>query len=69
MLCMTSAFAGSPSTSFVTYGLDPSPWLMRGGIGIVGKMTETVEVSARYDIEARKDFDNQTASVKLRWAF
>ena len=66
---ITSAFAGAPSTSFVTYGLDPSPWIMRGGLGMVGKMTETVEISARYDIEARKDFDNQTASVKVRWAF
>ncbi|MDO9283045.1 MAG: autotransporter domain-containing protein [Methylotenera sp.] len=66
---LTSAFAGAPSVSFTTKGLDPSPWLMRGGLGIVSKATETVEISARYDIEARKDFDNQTASMKVRWAF
>jgi outer membrane autotransporter protein len=66
---LTSAFAGAPTLSFTTKGLDPSPWLMRGGLGIVSKATETVEISARYDIEARKDFDNQTASVKVRWAF
>ncbi len=66
---ITSAFAGAPSVSFTTKGLDPSPWLMRGGLGIVSKATETIEISARYDIEARKDFDNQTASVKVRWAF
>lgn len=66
---ITSAFAGAPATSFVTQGLDPSPWLVRGGLGISGKATETLELSARYDIEAREDFDNQTASVKARWAF
>lgn len=66
---ITSAFAGAPTSSFTTKGMDPSPWLMRGGLGIVGKATETVEVSARYDVEARKDFDNQTASVKVRWSF
>ena len=66
---ITSSFAGAPSASFVTQGLKPSAWLGRGGLGIVSKATETVEISARYDIEARKDFDNQTASVKVRWAF
>ena len=66
---ITSAFAGAPAATFVTKGLDPSPWVMRGGIGLVSQATETVEISARYDIEARKDFDNQTASVKVRWAF
>ncbi|MES2013670.1 MAG: autotransporter domain-containing protein [Pseudomonadota bacterium] len=66
---ITAAFAGAPTASFVTKGLDSSPWLVRGGLGVVGKASETVEVSARYDVEARKDFDNQTASVKVRWAF
>lgn len=66
---ITAAFAGAPTASFVTNGIDPSPWLLRGGLGVVGKATETVEISARYDVEARKDFDNQTASVKVRWAF
>lgn len=66
---ITSAFAGAPATSFVTQGIDPSPWLVRGGLGISGKATETLELSVRYDIEAREDFDNQTASVKARWAF
>ena len=28
-----------------------------------------MEISARYDAEHRQDFLNQTASVKLRWAF
>ena len=64
-------FAGIPgaTSSFVTRGIDPSPWLMRGGLGVVGQATETLELSLRYDFEARSDFDNQTASVKARWAF
>lgn len=66
---ITAAFAGAPSASFVTNGIDPSPWLLRGGLGVVGKASETVKISARYDIEARKDFDNQTASLKVSWAF
>lgn len=66
---ITSAFAGAPSASFVTQGLDSSPWLLRGGVGIVNKVTETLEISANYDFETRKRFDNQTASVKLRWVF
>lgn len=66
---MTSSFAGIPGATFATRGIDPSPWLMRGGLGIVGQATETLELSLRYDFEVRNDFDNQTASVKARWAF
>jgi outer membrane autotransporter protein len=66
---ITSSFAGAPSASFVTQGLDSSPWLMRGGFGVAHKVSETVELSANYAFEAREDFDNQTASVKLRWMF
>ncbi len=66
---MTSAFAGVPGAVFTTRGIDPSPWLLRGGLGIVGQATETLELSLRYDFEVRNDFDNQTASVRARWAF
>lgn len=66
---LTSAFAGIPGATFATPGLDPSPWLVRGGLGVVGQATETLELSLRYDFEVRNDFDNQTASVKARWAF
>lgn len=66
---ITSAFAGAPSAAFVTNGIESSPWLVRGGLGVISKASETVEISARYDIEARKDFDNQTASVKVKWSF
>lgn len=66
---LTSSFAGIPGATFTTRGIDPSPWLVRGGLGIVGQATDTLELSLRYDFEVRNDFDNQTASVKARWAF
>ncbi len=66
---ITSAFAGAPGASFVTYGIDPSPWLGRGGLAFVCKGDDGVEVTGRYDAEYRTDFWNQTVSVQLNWAF
>ncbi len=66
---ITAAFAGAPGAAFTTMGLDPSPWMVRGGLGVVSNTASGMEVSARYDAEYRQDFLNQTASVKLRWAF
>lgn len=66
---ITSAFAGAPTAAFVTYGIDPSPWLARGGMGGVYKTKSGLEITARYDAEYRESFLNQTASVKARWAF
>jgi outer membrane autotransporter protein len=66
---ITAAFAGAPGVAFTTQGLDPSPWLVRGGLGIVSKTKSGMEITARYDVEHRSHFLNQTASVKLRWAF
>jgi outer membrane autotransporter protein len=66
---VTAAFAGEPSASFTTNGIDPSPWLARGGIGIVGQITPSMQISANYDFEVRDNFNNQTASVKMLWAF
>lgn len=65
---ITSAFAGG-GAAFTTEGIDPSPWLVRGGLGLVMTTSNAVEVTARYDVEVREGFDNQTASVKARWAF
>jgi outer membrane autotransporter protein len=66
---VTSAFAGAPGASFITYGIKPSPWLLRGGVGAVYKMKDGPEIAGHYDVEYRDNFLNQTASVKLRWAF
>lgn len=66
---ITSAYAGAPGVAFTTQGLDPSPWMVRGGLGLSTTMQSGVEISARYDVDYREDFLNQTASVKVRWAF
>lgn len=66
---ITAAFAGSPSAAFTTDGLNPSPWLLRAGVGLVHTTAGGVEVSARYDAQYRENFLNQTASIKARWMF
>ncbi|WP_053936222.1 autotransporter domain-containing protein [Amantichitinum ursilacus] len=65
---VTSAFVGG-GPAFVTYGLNPSPWLFRGGAGLVLHRSNGLEITARYDGEGHKDFYNQTVSVKLRKSF
>ncbi|MEZ0331901.1 MAG: autotransporter domain-containing protein [Methylophilaceae bacterium] len=55
--------------SFSTPSLDASPWLLRGGLGLVLNASETTEVTARYDVETRRDYVDNTASVKVKWAF
>ncbi|NER60737.1 autotransporter outer membrane beta-barrel domain-containing protein [Pseudomonas sp. MAFF212428] len=66
---LTSAYAGEPGLSFRTQGLDASPWLGRGGVGVSYRVTDSTELSADYDAEYREDFLNQSASLKVRWAF
>lgn len=66
---VTSAFAGAPAAAFSTQGIESSRWLVRGGVGAVFRASERTEVTARYDVEGRTSFINQTASVKVRWAF
>jgi autotransporter family porin len=66
---ITAAFAGAPGVAFVTYGIDPSPWLARGGFGVVHQIKTGFELTGRYDAEYRESFLNQTVSVKARWAF
>jgi uncharacterized protein with beta-barrel porin domain len=66
---ITSTYSGG-GPAFATRGLDPSPWIMRGGFGLVAKEGSGFEVSARYDVEARSsDFLNQSVSVKFRMPF
>lgn len=66
---ITAAYAGAPGASFTTWGIEASPWFLRAGLGISRSSANGVEISARYDAEQRTDFLNQTASVKVRWAF
>ncbi len=66
---VTSSFAGAPNASFTTPGIDRSPWLVRGGLGISSTIANGIEISARYDFEVRNSFDNQTASLKVKMPF
>jgi len=66
---VTAAFAGSPGASFSTQGMSAAPWIVRGGIGYSYKMSDTREISARYDVDAKDKFTNQTVSLKVRQAF
>lgn len=65
---ITASFAGG-GAAFTTTGINPSATLVRGGVGYVANTAGGVEITARYDLEARSGFTGQTASVKARWAF
>lgn len=65
----TSTFTGGGPT-FVTDGLDVSPWFYRLGAGLVKESGKGVEYSIRYDMEGRTSgYVNQSVSAKVRWAF
>lgn len=65
---ITSSFSGG-GAAFTTVGIRPSATLLRGGFGLVIKSSKAVELTARYDIEARTGFNAQTASIKLTIPF
>ena len=65
---ITASYVGG-GAAFRTQGMDASPWLGRAGLGLTINATETIEITAKYDLEARSDFLDQTASAKVRWAF
>ncbi|WDZ95790.1 autotransporter domain-containing protein [Herbaspirillum sp. WKF16] len=66
---ITSAYAGAPGASFVTYGLKQSPWIGRLGTALTYTTSGGMDLSLRYDLEARSSFTNQTASARARWRF
>ncbi|MFH1215003.1 MAG: autotransporter outer membrane beta-barrel domain-containing protein [Pseudomonadota bacterium] len=68
-VALTSSFVGVGGSSFKTTGIDPNPLLFRGGLGLNMTPTGNIEVTLRYDLEAREDFIDQTASLKLRMPF
>lgn len=65
---ITAAFAGGGG-QFTTKGVHPSAWLARGGLGVTVMTSKAMELSVRYDGEAREGFVNHTASLKLRMPF
>ena len=66
---ITAAYAGALGSSFVTNGIDQSPWIARGGLGVARDIANGISLQARYDVEHRSDFINQTAALKIRWGF
>lgn len=66
---VVAAFAGAQGAAFTTTSMTPSPWIVRGGLGYIHSVKNGPEVTARYDIEHRTGFNNQTVSAKLRWMF
>lgn len=50
----------------MTQGTEPSAWLARGGQGVITKLDNGIELSARYDVDIREGFSNQTTSLKAR---
>jgi outer membrane autotransporter protein len=66
---ITASYAGEPSATFVTTGVDPSPWIYSGGLGVSAGSKQMMEFTVRYDIEGRKDFLDQSVSLKLLKSF
>ena len=66
---ISATFAGASNAAFVTYGINPSPWIGRAGAGAVYKLKNGFEITGRYDVEYRESFLNQTASANMRWSF
>lgn len=66
---IVAAYAGAPGASFATYGMEQSPWLARGGLGLVHKTQGGMEINVRYDADYRTSFLNHSASIKASWAF
>ncbi|SCK20624.1 autotransporter outer membrane beta-barrel domain-containing protein [Vogesella sp. LIG4] len=66
---ITATFAGAPGAAFTTYGLNPDPWIEHVGLGLTHTTQSGAELSINYDAEHRDGYNNQTASLKARWAF
>jgi len=66
---ITAAYAGAPGLAFTTRGMNVEATTYRLGVGLVSKNAMGLEVTGRYDVEARAGYTNQTLSAKVRWAF
>jgi hypothetical protein len=65
---VTATFSGG-GPAFVTEGLDPSPFVMQGGLGFEMLNANGLTVTARYDVDGREDYINQVASLKFQMPF
>ena len=62
---ITASYSGG-GESFVTQGLNVSPWLYSAGLGVVALQKNDVELSARYDVQTSPTgYLNQMASIRL----
>ncbi|MBX9843423.1 MAG: autotransporter outer membrane beta-barrel domain-containing protein [Xanthobacteraceae bacterium] len=63
---ITASYAGG-GDSFVTYGLDVSPWLLSTGVGLVGIRKDQLDLGVYYDLQASPTgFLNQIGSFVLK---
>ncbi|HEX5392821.1 MAG TPA: autotransporter domain-containing protein [Rhodocyclaceae bacterium] len=66
---VTAAYAGASGLGFTTKGATPSKDSIRAGFGYVHAPKDGPELTARYDVELKDGFKNETVSAKARWAF
>ena len=63
---VTASYAGG-GDSFVTYGLNVSPWLLSAGIGLVGMKKDRLDLGVHYDVQASPTgFLNQMGALVLK---
>ncbi len=66
---ITAAYSGGGG-SFVTPGLNVSPWLYSAGFGVVGLQKNDLELSVRYDVQVSPTgYLNQMASIRLNMKY
>ncbi len=65
---INASYSGG-GAAFVSEGLDPSPWLVQGGVGLAWQTGDLAQLAIRYDVEGREDFLSQTASLRFDWHF
>lgn len=65
---INASYSGG-GAAFVSEGLDPSPWLFQGGVGLAWQTGDQAQLAIRYDLEGREDFLSQTASLRFDWHF
>lgn len=66
---VTSSYLGG-GPAFVTEGQNPSPWVLRSGLGLSWKPNDAYDINLRYDREDHgAAFHSQTATVRIRALF
>jgi autotransporter family porin len=65
----TARFAGAADARFTTAGSRASPWVMRGGLGLVSPLPHGAELSLDYSVQSRSDYDAQGATVQVTLPF